>query len=82
MTCTVSRVSVRHVSVHRGGDVSDVDPGPGHSGSVYPPPESLSLPVFPSQRPARPLVLPGSGGRLLLPTGRPPLRPGRTKHRE
>lgn len=75
-------VSVRSVSAGRGADVSDVGPGPGHSGAVRPPSESLLLSLLPPQRPARPFIPPRSGRRLLLPAGRPPLPPGRPQRSE
>lgn len=66
----------------RGGHVSTVDPGPGHSGAVCPPSESVRLPLLPPQRPARPLVPAGSGGRLFLPAGRPALHAGGPRRSE
>lgn len=60
-----------------GGDVSDVDPGLGHSGAVCPTAESLWLPLLPPEHPARPFIPHGSGRRLLLPAGRPAVHPRR-----
>lgn len=71
---------VRSVPAGSGGHVSDVGPGPGHSGAVCPPSASLRLPLLPPQRPARPLVPRGSGRRLLLPAGWPALHPGRPEY--
>lgn len=75
-------LSVRSRSARRRGHVSDVGPGPGHSGTVRPPSESLRLPLVPHERPARSVLPAGSGRRLLLPAGRPALHHGRTEYRE
>lgn len=73
-------VPVRSVPSGSGGDVSDVGPGPGHSGAVRPPSEGLRLPLLPPQHPARPFIPAGSGRCLLLPAGRPALHPGRPEY--
>lgn len=61
--------SLRPQSSGSGGDVSDVGPGPGHSGAVCPPSESPQLPLLPSQHPAWSLIPPGSSCCFLLPAG-------------
>lgn len=68
---------VRSVPAGCAGHVSDVGPGPGHSGTLRQPPEDPLLSLLPSQHPARPVVPPGPSRRLLLPAGRPALHPGR-----
>lgn len=67
---------VRSVPAGSAGDVSDVGPGPGHSGAVCPPSQSFRLPLLPPQHSARSLIPPGSGRRLLLPAGWPAVHPG------
>lgn len=65
---------VRFVSAGCRGDVSDVGPGPEHSGAVCSTSPSLHLPFLPPQCPARPVLPPGSSRGLLLPAGGTPLR--------
>ena len=69
---------LRSVPAGSGADVSDVDPGLGHSGAVCPAAEGLRLPLLPPQHPPRPLIPHGSGRRLLLPAGRPAVHPRRS----